>query len=810
MPDETRDSGISVIGRVPWGTHICQFYKTRQDLIDILVPYFKAGLEVNEFCMWITSDLLPTAEALEVMRQAVGDFDGYLQRGQIEVIPVSEWYMPDGRFRGDRVLDAWIARLEQALAHGYAGLRMSGDTFWVDKDQWEDFIRYEARVNEVIGQYRMLAVCTCCLDRCDGATVIDMVTNHQNAPVLRGGRWDMIESETHRRAREDLARSRQTIAEQADQFVKIMNSMADCIYIVNRQYEIEFVNRAMVTHFGAPRGRKCYQYLHDRDDVCPWCKNEAVWHELQTVSWEWTSEKTGKTYDLVDVPFKNADGSVSKLEVLRDITGRKKVEQALRESERDLNHAQAVANIGSWRLDLPGNRLLWSDETYRIFGVPIGTPMTYEAFLSSVHPEDREYVDLAWTAALRGEPYDIEHRIVIGSEVRWVQERAVLEFDSQGEVAGGFGTVQDITQRKRMENDLRVKEYAIESAITGIAIVDLEGYVTEVNPACLTMWDYGRDDQILGRHATSFFADAGRAGVGLQEALEKGAWQGEARAKRRDGSRFDVEVLASLVTDADGVPLCIMASFIDITERKRLERVRDDFIGLVSHELRTPMTVISGCLSTLLTEWKRLSQEDVRQLMQDALAESQSLAHLVENLLELSRVRSQRLTLYAEAIDTRMLVADTLDKIQWQATSHQFVNSVPDGLPPAKADPRRVERVLYNLLENAAKYSPAGGKIEVSGRTEGGRLVIGVSDQGNGLSPDEQVSVFESFQRLDYSRTAPNSGVGLGLTVCQRLVEAHGGEIWVESEQGRGSTFFFTLPYDTEATVGQGSHDTTA
>ncbi len=809
VSDEIRDSGIVGIGRVRWGTHVCQFYQSKQDLIDILVPYFKAGLEANEFCMWIISEPLVTAEALEAMRQAVVDFDDYLQRGQMEVIPDSEWYLPDGTFRGDRVLEAWIARLEQALARGYAGLRMTGDMFWVDKDRWQQFIEYEARVNEVIGQYRMLAVCTCCLDGCDGNTVIDVVKNHQYALVLQDGRWDMIESETHRQARDALLRSQQTIAEQRNQLANILNSMADCIYIVNRRYEIEFVNLAMATEFGAPEGRKCYQYLDDRDDVCPWCKNDTVFSEGKTVSWEWTSEKTGKTYDLVDVPFKNADGSVSKLEVFRDITGRKKVEQALRESERDLNHAQAVANIGSWRLNVHGNRLLWSDETYRVFGVPVGTPMTYEAFLCSVHPDDREYVDRKWAAALRGEPYDIEHRIVVGNEIRWVQERAELEFDAQGTVAGGFGTVQDITRRKRMENELRVKDYAIESAITGIAITDLDGYVTDVNPACLIMWDYERDDQIVGSHATSFFVDPDLAGEALREILEKGAWQGEARARRPDGSRFDVEISGNLVTDADGKPICMMASFVDITERKKLERVRDDFIGLVSHELRTPMTVISGSLSTLLTEWDRLSRDDIHQLMNDALAESQSLAHLVENLLELSRIRSQRLTLYSESIDIRRLVEETIDKIERHVTSHRFVNSVPDGLPATKADPLRAERILYNLLDNAAKYSPEGSQIEVSARAESERLVIGVSDQGKGLSPDEQSRVFSSFQRLGDSRTALTGGAGLGLTVCQRLVEAHGGEIWVESEEGKGSTFFFTLPYDGWYRVEQSSHGST-
>jgi PAS domain-containing protein len=173
------------------------------------------------------------------------------------------------------------------------------------------------------------------------------------------------------------------------------------------------VNPVLRIQFGAFEGRKCYQYLNDREEACPWCKNDAVFSEGKVVSWEWHPEKIGGTYDVMEVPLKNVDGSISKLVVFRDVTNRKQVEQALRESEHDLNRAQAVAHIGSWRLNVRRNQLLWSDEAHRIFEIPRGEPMTYETFLSSVHPEDREYVDQKWQAALRGEPYDIEHRIVV-------------------------------------------------------------------------------------------------------------------------------------------------------------------------------------------------------------------------------------------------------------------------------------------------------------------------------------------------------------------------------------------------------------
>ena len=127
-----------------------------------------------------------------------------------------------------------------------------------------------------------------------------------------------------------------------------------------------------------------------------------------------------------------------------------------------------MGNIGSWRLDVRRNVLTWSDENYRIFGIPKGTPLTYETFLAAVHPEDRTHVDTQWKAGLRGEPYDIEHRLVVDGLVKWVREKAYLEFDEDGSLLGGFGITQDITERKQAEEELlRLNEELGELVLAG-------------------------------------------------------------------------------------------------------------------------------------------------------------------------------------------------------------------------------------------------------------------------------------------------------------------------------------------------------
>jgi hypothetical protein len=240
MGDETRHSGIDVIGDVPWGTHFCQFYRTKQDLIDILVPYLKAGLENSEFCMWVTSEPLMVTEAQEAMRGAVEDFDEYLRRGQIEIIPYGEWYLLGGKFDDDRVLAGWVDKLEQALARGYYGLRLTGNTFWLERNHWQAFTEYEAKVNDVIGKYRMMAICTYCLDKCDGPAVIDVVKNHQFALIKQEGKWDIIESAIYKQTASKLAQANQ----QLEDLARFPQENPNPVLRVDRNGSIMFANAA--------------------------------------------------------------------------------------------------------------------------------------------------------------------------------------------------------------------------------------------------------------------------------------------------------------------------------------------------------------------------------------------------------------------------------------------------------------------------------------------------------------------------------------------------------------------------------------
>ena len=248
-----------------------------------------------------------------------------------------------------------------------------------------------------------------------------------------------------------------------DNLNNIFEAIEDGIYIVNQHYDIQYVNPVLKRDFGAYEGRKCYEYFHNFTEACPWCKNPDVFAG-KTVRWEWKSPHNQKTYDLIDTPLKNPDGSISKLEMFRDITERKKAEVALQESEYRLLRAQEVAHVGDWEFDVKTGVSVWSDEIYSIYGFDPADEIESEAMLAGMHPDDLDYVNkkfAGWVKNGEGEPF--EYRIVRpDGSIRHVYSPAEVVCDSNGNVVKVYGTALDITDRKNDEESLKI--YAEELA----------------------------------------------------------------------------------------------------------------------------------------------------------------------------------------------------------------------------------------------------------------------------------------------------------------------------------------------------------
>ena len=204
VESRTRQLGIDVLGALPWGEHLSYFYNTRQDLVDVLVPYFKAGLENNESCLWITPEFLSEEEAEEAMRKAIPDFSQYLASGQMEIIPHTEWYLKGGTFILQRVQNAWAGKLKRALTSGYDGLRVSGDTTWLGKKDWSKFIDYEEAINKTIGKSSVIALCTYPLHKCVASQTINLIRNHQYNLIKHKGSLTFIGGTKHKQVEEEI------------------------------------------------------------------------------------------------------------------------------------------------------------------------------------------------------------------------------------------------------------------------------------------------------------------------------------------------------------------------------------------------------------------------------------------------------------------------------------------------------------------------------------------------------------------------------------------------------------------------------
>ena len=304
--------------------------------------------------------------------------------------------------------------------------------------------------------------------------------------------------------------------------------------------------------------------------------------------------------------------------VVRDITKRKRMETELREIQQDLNRAQGVAHTGSWRLDVHRDELLWSDETYRIFNISRGTSMNYEAFLSAIHPEDREYVDRKWKAALRGETYDVEHRLMTGDTIKWVRERAELEFDNLGNLLGGFGTVQDITDRKQMEEALRESEGRFRSAFEGgvpMTMTALDGRLIVVNSAYSKMLGYS-ESELAGMNFYSITHQddlaANKVGIDSVVSGKKDSFRMEKRYIRKDGQIIWVDMSTSSVRDSGSKPVYIVTQAQDITERKRAEEVLKKSKDELEDKVGERTALLSEINKSLLAEIQERKRTEKR------------------------------------------------------------------------------------------------------------------------------------------------------------------------------------------------------
>lgn len=322
-----RKTGIDILSDVPWGTHLCLFYESKQDLIDILVPYFKAGLEGNEFCMWVTSEPLNAKEAQSVLRCAVPDMERYLKAGQIEIIPHNQWYLEKGVFNPQKVITGWIEKIEQAASAGFNGIRVSGSTAWLEAANWSCFADYERTVDDRIGEHNLLAICSYDLNKCSASDVVDVAGTHGSALIRRNGTWALIGSHRQKKAEEKIKL-----------LSKAIQGAINAIIVTDMEGNITYVNPAGEIMYGYVDGQLIGKHVSALNPE-PEKAEEIISTLAKAGSWGGEilqQKKIGETFPaLVSLStVKDEKGNpIAMMGAVTDITMRKQSEKALRETQ---------------------------------------------------------------------------------------------------------------------------------------------------------------------------------------------------------------------------------------------------------------------------------------------------------------------------------------------------------------------------------------------------------------------------------------------------------------------------------------------
>ena len=379
----------------------------------------------------------------------------------------------------------------------------------------------------------------------------------------------------------------------------------------------------------------------------------------------------------------------------------------------------------------------------------------------------------------------------------YAQPIAVAGSDEIGLLGRAFETMRErvavATSSLRDERDLL--DAVLEATGEGILMIDTSGSVVVAN---------GRWRELTGEGFTAADALERTDGASGSFAAARTLWQADPeRAAGGDFERRDPYQRFRCYTapvhhspranrdDADAV-IGRIYMLRDVTRETEAERLRAALISTVSHELRSPLTAISGYTETLLSggPWDAETEQEFLGII---AASAEKLAKLVDNLLDAAKMEAGVLRLDREPLRVERIIAQVATRQRALSPNHPITVTIAPDLPLADADPFRVEQVVTNLVENAIKYSPAGGPIAL--RAEGGAAItVTVSDEGIGVAPEHIEQLFDRFYRVDNSLARTTKGVGLGLFICRSVVEAHGGRIWVESEPGAGSRFRFTLP----------------
>ncbi|AGB38379.1 PAS domain S-box protein [Natronococcus occultus] len=514
--------------------------------------------------------------------------------------------------------------------------------------------------------------------------------------------------------------------------------------------------------------------------------------------------------------YYNTDGEpVRAIGVVEDVTEQKENAKYLEDAKSQLEAATEAGAVGTWEWDVPEDRMVVGASFADQFGVDPDAAregVSLENFISSIHEDDRDRVREKIDAAVEtcGE-YEAEYRVRnADGELRWVVARGHVECDEDGNPLTFPGALTDITERKRAEleaeNQSRQLETLFQVLPVGAVVADGDGSLLKANDVAKEIWggdvfDAQSVDDYEKYSAT--WAESGEP-VDPEEWTMAQVLRGESVAEPNvyeidpfDGDRRIIMEHGEPVRDGDGDVIRAIVTLTDITERKAYEQKLEEsnerleqFAYAASHDLQEPLRMITSYLELLERRYGDRLDENGEEFLAYAVDGAERMREMIDGLLEFARVDTRGEPF--EPVELDVVLEETLDTLRIKIDESGAEIEL-ESLPRVRGDEAQLRQLFQNLLSNAIEYSgDEPPRVRVEADRAGETWTVAVRDEGVGIDADEQDRIFDVFERLHSQEEHP--GTGIGLALCERIVERHGGEIRVDSEPGEGTTVTFTLP----------------
>lgn len=597
--------------------------------------------------------------------------------------------------------------------------------------------------------------------------------------------------------------------------VEILNAMEDGIYITSQDHVVEFMNQAMIDQFGQGIGKKCYEVVNRSEVLCPWCQARDVFENQNSVRSEIYIPRQDKVYRIIEVPIKNMDGTISKLNIYRDITHRKDQELKLKAKEQDYRRLFENVAAGVYVSSKEGRFLNANKALLKMLGYTNKAEFLKILIQKDlyVRPEDRIAFQHMIEDSGQVVNYAVDFKRKDGTTLPVLLTAHILK-DHGGQVIGYEGICVDQTQITQMQQKLREAHdflnNIIQSSPNAIVGADMKGKVVIWNKGAEETLGYSAG-ALMGEDVRQLYNDGQAYEVMRMMRSPEYGGKGKLRGypmtfKHEDGHLVEGTLSASIIYDDKGKELASVGFFVDIGERlemeRQLNRTQEQLLqseklaamgrltSQLAHELNNPLYGIMNTLELMKTEIRPDNKR--RRLLEMSLSETMRLADMLKKMLSFSKPDQERKI----AVDLNTIIDEImlLHEKQLREVDIKMELDFADSLPPILASKNQLRQVFLNMVSNAKDAMPEGGVLKMSTVLNGNTVVAEVSDNGTGIKPEHIENIFDTFFT---TKTDSARGVGLGLSVCYGFVKDHGGDIKVESTWGQGTTFRIFLPVYT-------------